>query len=157
MTLDSLFQADAEEWIKALPAYQRDTLLELLKRGTPAEAIADNWISATAENTYGFGTERRAGDKSAFRSNVMLELEAFLCGDPKYDKERAGLFGEKSATRTYVISAVAVAIAPSLGVTAAFLAPIVALMLASLGKISVNAWCATRKQAREKGASAAPA
>lgn len=145
MALDELLTGNVAEWLEALPAYQRDPLRELIERGLPVDEVIDRWTSASAENTYRFGTELRTGDKSLFREKFLLELEGFLCGSDKYSKEREGLFGEKSAARTYVVSAIAVGIAPYLGVTGAFLAPIVALTLASLGKISVNSWCEMRK------------
>ena len=64
--------------------------------------------------------------------------------DKKYKKERDGLFGEKGLARTYVVSAMAVAIAPQLSVAAAVIAPLIALVLASVGKVALNAWCASQ-------------
>jgi|ERR1043166_2760690 hypothetical protein len=148
-SIEPFLDGNTDAWIATLPEYQRDPLGVLIKQGLSPDQVVDNWISASAENTFRFGTLTRAGDKSVFRDKFMLELEGFLCGDAKYEKERSGLFGEKSAARTYVISAIAVAIAPHLGVTAAFLAPIVALSLASFGKITLSAWCETRKAKRE--------
>ena len=147
-SIDPLLDGDTEQWLSALPEYQRDPLATLMKSGLSPDQAIENWISASAENTFRFGAVARAGDKSVFRDKFMLELEGFLCGDAEYEKERSGLFGEKSATRTYVISAIAVAIAPYLGLTAAFLSPIVALSLAACGRVTVSAWCETRKAKR---------
>jgi len=63
-------------------------------------------------------------------------------GDEKYKTERDGLFGEKSAAHIYVISAIPVGISPALGVAAPVISPLVALTLASIGKVAINAWCA---------------
>ena len=146
--IDDLLQGEPQEWLAGLATYQRELITELHQQGLDYDAIANNWLTASAENTFRFGGENRAGDKKLFREKLLLEIEAFLCGGEKYQKERDGLFGEKSAVRVYVISALSVAIAPSLGVTATFLAPIVALTLASFGKITLNSWCETRKARR---------
>lgn len=151
-SIDMLLQSEPREWIGALAPYQRDLVEQLLAQGQDYESAVNSWLTASAENTFRFGGENRPGDKSLFRDKLVLEIEAFFCGDPKYEKERDGLLGEKSAARVYVISALSVAIAPALGVTAAFLAPIVALTLASFGKITVNAWCQMRKAERKEGA-----
>lgn len=155
--LDALFEGDPQEWINALAPYQREPIEDLLGRGLSYESIADNWLTASAENTFRFGTENRAGDTNVFRDKLLFEIEEFLCGSERYEKERAGLFGEKSSMTTYVISALSVAIAPSLGVTATFLVPIIALTLASFGKVTVNAWCGTRKLLRTQAVAAPPA
>lgn len=122
MALDELLTGDVSVWLDALPSYQRDPLQELVARGLKPDDVMDAWLSASAENTFRFGADARVGDKTLFRDKFLLELEGFLCGSEKYSKERDGLLGEKSVVRTYVVSAVAVAIAPYMGVTAAFLA-----------------------------------
>ena len=101
-------------------------------------------ITASAENTYRFSATSPVGDKGAFLENLKAEVRAFLCGDKKYKTEREGLFGKSGLARTYVVSAMAVAIAPHLSVASAVIAPLIALVLASLGKIALNAWCATK-------------
>ena len=149
-SLDHLFQGSPADWIDALEPYQRSLVHQLMEQGQNYEAAAVSWLTASTENTFRFGAEFRKEDRTLFRDKLVLEIEAFLCGDEKYKREREGLLGEKSAARVYVISAMSVAIAPHLGVTAAFLAPIVALTLASFGKITINAWCAMRQTQRQQ-------
>jgi hypothetical protein len=144
-SLDELLSDDPKQWIRELPEYQRAPLEQLLKEGQSFEEIAQNWLSASAANTYRFSAVNPAGKKDAFLDNLRKEIRAFLCGDNKYKKERDGLLGEKGLARTYVVSAMAVAIAPYLNVAATVIAPVVALLLASLGKITINAWCASQK------------
>lgn len=140
--IDLLFQDEPIEWVKGLPAFQREVMEKLLSDGESFDDVAQAWVSASAENTYRFSASSPVGDKGAFLQNLRLEVRAFLCGDKKYKKERDGLFGEKGVARTYVVSAMAVAIAPHLSVASAVIAPLIALILASLGKIVLNAWCA---------------
>ena len=144
-SLDELLSDDPNKWIVELPEYQRAPLEQLLKEGLTFDQIAQNWLSASAANTYLFSAINPAGMKDAFLDNLRKEIRAFLCGNNKYKKEREGLFGEKGLARAYVVSAMAVAIAPYLNVAATVIAPVVALLLASFGKITINAWCASQE------------
>lgn len=142
-SIDTLLGGEPELWIEELPAFQRSAIHELRAKGSSFEQIAQTWITASAENTYRFSANAPVGNKGAFLENLKSEIRAFLCGDKKYKTERDGLFGEKGLARAYVVSAMAVAIAPHLSVASAVIAPLIALVLASIGKITLNAWCAT--------------
>jgi hypothetical protein len=144
--LDSLLQDEPAKWIAELPDYQREPLEKLLKDGLSHDQVAHQWLSASAENTYRFAATNPAGKKDSFLDSLKKELRAFLCGDKKYKKERDGLFGEKGQGRIFVVSALAVAIAPYLNVAAPVIAPLIALSLASIGKITINAWCESQKK-----------
>lgn len=143
-TIDTLLQDDPDKWVADLPEFQRAAIQELRAAGSSYEEIAQAWITASAENTYRFSTSAPVGNKGAFLDNLRSEVRGFLCGDKKYNKERDGLFGEKGLARTYVVSTMAVAIAPHLSVASAVIAPLIALVLASVGKIALNAWCASQ-------------
>lgn len=146
--IDALLGEEPAKWIQELPEYQRGPMEQLLSDGASFDAVAQAWISASAANTYRFAASAPVGDRGAFLENLKREVRAFLCGDKKYKKERDGLFGEKGLARTYVVSAIAVAIAPHLSVASAVIAPLVALVLASLGKVALNAWCASQNDAQ---------
>jgi hypothetical protein len=143
-TIHTLLQDDPDKWIADLPEFQYAVIQELRAAGSSYEDIAQAWITASAENTYRFSTSAPVGDKGAFLDNLRSEVRGFLCGDKKYKKERDGLFGEQGLARTYVVSCMAVAIAPHLSVASAVIAPLIALLLASVGKIALNAWCASQ-------------
>lgn len=142
--IDSLLAEDPTKWISELPPFQRVPFQQLLASGLSYDDVAQRWLSASAANTYRFSATRPAGQEGAFLERLRAEVRAFLCGDSRYEKERSGLFGEKSVARTYVVSAIAVAVAPHLSVASTFIAPVVALLLASLGKVTLNAWCASQ-------------
>lgn len=151
VTIDTLLDDDPIKWVQELPEYQRDTIEKLLASGSSFDDVAQAWISASAENTYRFSASAPVGNKGAFLENLRKEIRAYLCGDKKYKKERDGLFGEKGVARTYVVSAMAVAIAPHLSVASAVISPLIALILASIGKVALNAWCATPDNAQASG------
>lgn len=146
--IDALLGEEPAKWVQELPEYQRGSMEKLLSDGASFDEVAQAWISASAANTYRFSASAPVGDKGAFLENLKREVRAFLCGDKKYKKERDGLFGEKGLARTYVVSAMAVAIAPHLSVASAVISPLVALVLASLGKVALNAWCASQNDAQ---------
>jgi hypothetical protein len=146
-TVDDLLADDPAQWVTQLPAYQSESIAELLNAGKTYDDIALLWLTATAQNTFGFSTSQPDGSRSTFLASVKAEVRAYLCGNAKYKNERDGLFGEKGMTRNYVVGAIAVSIALYMGVVAPVLAPIVALVLASIGKIAVNAWCSMDEEA----------
>lgn len=155
-TIYTLLDDDPIKWVQGLPEYQRDTIEKLLASGSSFDDVAQAWINASAENTYRFAAKSQVGNKGAFLENLRTEIRAFLCGDKKYKKERDGLFGEQGVARTYVVSVMAVAIAPYLSVASAVISPLIALVLASIGKVALNAWCATQYEASSKGQVDAP-
>lgn len=144
-TIDTLLEDDPDKWVADLPEFQRAAIQELRAGGASYDDVAQAWITASAENTYRFSASAPAGDKRAFLDSLRTEVRGFLCGDKKYKKERDGLFGEEGLARTYVVSTMAVAIAPHLSVASAVIAPLIALILASVGKIALNAWCNSQK------------
>lgn len=146
--IEILLADEPLKWVQELPEYQRDAIGILLSDGASFDEVAQAWLNASAENTYRFSASTPVGDKGAFLANLKREVRAFLCGDKKYKKERDGLFGEKGLARTYVVSAMAVAIAPHLSVASAVISPLIALVLASIGKVALNAWCATQNDAQ---------
>jgi hypothetical protein len=145
--IDALLAEEPIKWVQELPQYQREAIEILLSKGASFDEVAQAWLNASAENTYRFAASTPVGDRGTFLKNLKREVRAYLCGDKKYKKERDGLFGEKGLARTYVVSAMAVAIAPHLSVASAVIAPLIALVLASIGKVALNAWCATEADA----------
>jgi hypothetical protein len=146
-TIDDLLADDPAQWVTQLPGYQSESIAELMNAGKTYEDIALLWLTATAQNTFGFSASQPDGSRSSFLASVKAEVRAYLCGDAKYKKERDGLFGEKGPTHTYVVGSMAVCIAPNIGMAAPVLAPIIALVLASIGKIAINAWCSMDEKA----------
>lgn len=149
--IDKLLADDPLKWIEALPDYQKENFTQLLNEGLSFDEVAERWCTATAANTFRLSAAPSPG-KSSFLEQVKIEIRAYLCGDPRYAKEREGLFGEKSTTRTFVVGGLAVAIAPHLGVAAPVLAPMITLVLASIGGITINAWCAATAPAKANDA-----
>lgn len=142
MDLNQYLVEDPSAWLDALPSYQRDALDQLLRQGKSYDEAAQSYLTASAANTFKFGADPSVVDKSSFLKNLRRELRAYLCGDAKYKAERDGLFGKKGVARELIVSSIAVAIAQHLNVAAVVIAPVIALLLASIGRVTLEAWCA---------------
>jgi len=79
--LDILFQSESSAWIESLPKFQKEIVDQLFSQGKTPKEAASAWLSAAPQDTYPFGVEK---GKSLFLEKVLVELEAFLCGEPKY-------------------------------------------------------------------------
>ncbi len=145
---ESLFQ-EPTAWVDSLPKYQKDIVSQLLSSGKTPEEAAEAWLSATPQDTYPFGAER---GRKLYLEMVVNELEAFICGAPKYNNDRSKfnkLLKESGTVHAYCVGGISVAIAPVVGTSGAVLAPVIALVLMSMGKITINAWCNMRKELKE--------
>jgi len=73
------------------------------------------------------------------------EIELFLNGDEKYEKERLNIIRESTVVQHYIIGVVSIAMSPYLGTSSVFLAPVVAIVFFTITKIGLNAWLEKRK------------
>jgi hypothetical protein len=139
--IDELFGGEPDQWIDALPTYQSEHLRTLKAQGRSLEDIADIWLRGSIQDTGFFGTSGSGGNKNEFLENLRNEVIEFICGGKKYQKERAELFGKEGISCTFFISAISVYIAPYVNAAPTLIAPAIAVILAIIGKISINAWC----------------
>jgi len=129
---------EIEEWLSELMPYQRNTIAELIGKFSPEEA-AEKWITAKgAQNTIPFGGSK---DTKPFWDKFREELDKFLCDYDSYIEEKAALNNEAGLTKAVLISGISAAIGATIGYTATLLAPPVAILLWSVGKMGVNAYC----------------
>lgn len=137
--LDNLTLADEADLIATLPVYQQTIVKNLINHnGNDYLGAAEGWISASLTNVSKFGGENR---NQTYRKSLLDELRKYLCGDAFYENDRQNL--QKIGKKTYpvIIGALTMAISPVVGVAAPLLAPAIILILLSIGKMSVNAWC----------------
>lgn len=145
--LDDIFQADQEQLLTSIDEFQSDIIKEFLRK-TSNNYIesADKWLNATPANTAQFGGE--INKNKIYREKLLEEIEKFLCGDERYedDRKKIALSGDKS--QKYIIGVMSAAIGKSLGIAGTFIAPVIVLLILSIGKMAVNAWCEMRKETR---------
>lgn len=132
-----------ENWIDAIPAAQRGVIQGMLDAGKTEQEIAELWLNRIGpELNVGFGA---GASIATYFSNFRDEIDAFVCGDPRYANERgqAAAIWEKQG-RNGLVALVAGCIATNIGLAAVALVPIVALFLSLVGKMGVGAYCKTR-------------
>lgn len=129
---------DIDDWLLELKPYQKNTMRQILKSCSPEEA-AEKWITATGpENTVPFGGSR---DTKPFWDKFSSEFKSFICDEGAYVEEKEALIAESSITKSILISAISATIGATIGYTATLLAPAVAILLCTVGKIGKNAYC----------------
>jgi hypothetical protein len=87
---------------------------------------------------------RRKRKAKIYREKLLDEFEKFFCGDESYEDERKKISESIEKTKQYIIGVLSSAIGTKMGVTRTFIAPVIALLIMSMGKMRVNAWCAMR-------------
>lgn len=140
--IDLIETTEPDQWISTLQNFQKDSIKQLSAQGNTYDAIAELWITATIPATAPFSAEGGPNVNSTYFEKLKEEFRAFICGHKKYEKEREEISTGQKSVHTYVVSTMSVAIAPHVGSVAVVIVPVLVLMLASLGKISINAWCA---------------
>ena len=150
MTIEDFTQLEPRELIGSLDNYQQEIVLALLKatNNNYLEA-ADKWLSASPSNTAKFGGD--SSHSTIYREKVVEEIEKFLCGnEPSYEEEREKLKEQSDKSQKYIIGVLSTAIGSQLGVAGVFIAPVIVLIIISMGKICINAWCEMRKEIKKK-------
>lgn len=134
---------DLKEWLETIPKYQREILNDLLEQTTFEEA-ATIWLDSSIENNSPFSSE---GTNKRYSEFVFKEIHKFLCGNPIYNEERNELNNilKNNGSKEAVISCISAAIGSQLGLAATFIAPAIVLLLMTVGKVTVNAWCEMHK------------
>ncbi len=78
----------------------------------------------------------------SFYANVKAEVIAFVCGDAKYQAERTQAEAIwKTHGKIGLVAAVAAAISPYVGLAAAAIIPVIALLFSLAAKVGLNAFC----------------
>lgn len=145
--ISEIFNVEPYSWIDSLSTYQKNIIHQLYEQTGDYEVVANQWLTASIPTNVPFGTQKKP---SIFYEKVLDEIEAFLSGDEKYKDNKLAILKESGIVQTFIVSEISVALAPFLGTSAPFLAPVIAIVLLTIGKIGLNAWLATRKEKREK-------
>lgn len=145
--LSTLIQSEQDELLTTIDSFQVDILKSfLVSTSNDYLKSADYWLNASTANTARFGGE--PNKTKIYRDKLLEELEKFICGDAQYEEDRKKIGESADKSQKYIIGVMSVAIGKSLGVAGTFIAPVIVLLILSIGKMAVNAWCAMRKEER---------
>ena len=133
---------DADLWWQELPAFQRTSINEMISSGLSYEEVAETWLSTTGAITNAPFGGVTAGP--GLFENIRNEINKLVCGHESYDDLRKQSAETWEKYKPGVLMGVAGAIGAALGVAAVVIVPVVALLLAAVVKVGVNAWCQTK-------------
>ncbi len=136
--IENLEKLNPYEIENELKTYQKKTLDYLLKDGKNYEEIAQLWLTSKgSEINKPFGGESK---KSIFWDNLKEEFKKFICDDNAYIEEKKQL-NEKVFSNKILMTTISSAIGSTLGLSTAVLFPIITILLISVLKIGINAFC----------------
>ncbi len=145
--LSQIIESDQDTLLSSIDDFQSDIIKAFLaSNSNDYLASADNWLNATTANTAKFGGE--PSKAKIYRDKLLEELEKFMCGDQQYEEDRKKIADSTDKSQKYIIGVMSAAIGKTLGAAGPFIAPVIVLLILSIGKMAINAWCAMRKEAR---------
>lgn len=129
---------ELDEWLAVLKPFQRNAIQTFLKTNS-AEKAAECWLGATGSpNIVPFGGTK---DTKPFWDLFLSEFRKFLCDENAYVEEKKALASENPLGKAILVSAISAALGASIGFTATLLAPAVTVMLCTVGKMGIRAYC----------------
>lgn len=143
--LSNIIQSDQDALLSSIDDFQVEIIKSFLTSTSNDYLLsADNWLNANTANTAKFGGEPNKA--KIYRDKLLEELEKFLCGDQRYEDDRKKIAESTDKSQKYIIGVMSVAIGKTLGAAGPFIAPVIVLLILSIGKMAINAWCAMRKE-----------
>lgn len=131
-------EGELDDWLAVLKPYQRNTIRAFLTTDSPEKA-AERWLGATGSpNIVPFGGTQ---DTKPFWDKFQAEFKRFLCDENAYVEEKKALLGENPIGKAILVSAISAALGATIGFTATLLAPAVTVMLCTVGKMGIHAYC----------------
>lgn len=126
-------------WIQQLRPYQQENITSLLNAGLDYDGVAELWLGRSgSDRTLGFGSD---GTAANYLASLKAEFKKLICGDAEYEITRQKISEHWDKGYTYVITTIAVAISAVVNVAVGVITPVIALLLETVCKLSVNAWC----------------
>ena len=141
MTSLSFKDIEPSDWLTAIPGYNVVVIREMLAAGHSFVAVAEIWISQTGpDQNQPHGSS--PPNQQKFFERAKSEFSKFVCGDPSYSELRQQASKTWTGQKTAIVSSISAVIAANIGVTLALLVPVIALLLATVSQIGIEAWCA---------------
>lgn len=140
---ESIENITRDQWLSELKPYQAASISSLLIEYGEEEAIK-RWLSAngSAENIP-FGGEN-SNDGNLFMVKFKLEFKKLICGHYDYKYVHKNLNSQATIVKAYWIATISTELSSTLGFAATLLFPVVAIMLSTVGKIGLRAYCSSQ-------------
>ena len=128
-----------EDFFETLPTTTRKTVLSMLASGVDLLDIAVIFAISPGEGLVTKGGELWPQNMLA---RTLVEVKLLICSDSQeYKETREKLRKEATIVANVVTFVVSDAIAIRLGMAPALCVPLVIILLASVAKVGVRAWC----------------
>lgn len=133
---------DLESWISELKPYQKSTLQHFTAT-MDAEAAAERWLTTIGSpNIVGFGGGA-GSDPKPYLVRFKTEFRKYICDESAYAEDKKELLAHSQLSKALLISTMSGAIGSTMGTAGTLLAPAVTLLLFTVGKMGLNAYCST--------------
>ena len=128
-------------WLSELKPYQRNTLHQFMQ-AMDAEQAAERWLTTIGSpNIAGFGG-KALQDSKPYWAKFKTECHKFLCDEEAYADDKKAILAEMPISKPLLISAMSGAIGAYLGTAGTLVAPAITLVLFTVGRLGLNAYCA---------------
>jgi ubiquitin C-terminal hydrolase len=127
------------DFLNTLPPSTRAAAYQAYESGVDLMAVAQQMAN---EPSAGLATKGGVFWPNNILQQIVKELHALLCTeDPRYETWRKKLNSEGSITAKVFVVLASSAVASSINFTVALCVPFVALVLAAIMKVGIEAWC----------------
>lgn len=133
------------EWYTCLKPYQK-TIIEQLVAKYGEEKAAEEWLTARGPMqtaTFG-GNQVNAGNTPNYWDRLRTEIDKLICGHSDYEKEQEKFLAAGKSIGLGGVTALASWLSPIIGVSPALLLPAIILVLHTMAKMGVKAYCSTK-------------
>ena len=134
-----------EEWYTCLKPYQK-AFIEQLVAKYGEEKAAEEWLTARGPMqtaTFG-GVQVKAEDTPNYWKRLRTEIDKFICGHPDYEKEQEKFVVAGKPIGLGGVTALASWLSSIIGMSPAILVPAIILILHTMSKMGVKAYCSTK-------------
>ncbi len=133
------------EWYTCLKPYQKATIEQLVAK-YGEEKAAEEWLNARGPMqtaTFG-GAQVEPGNTPNYWNRLRTEIDKFICGHPDYEKEQENFLAAGKSIGLGSVTALASWLSPIIGMSPTILVPVIILILHTMSKMGVKAYCSTK-------------
>lgn len=134
-----------ENCYSILKPYQR-RMVEMLVEKYGIEGAAEQWLIAKGPcqtSTFG-GVAQDNNQQNDYWTRFRYEFDKLLCGHADYEIEREKFVGTSKTIGLAGITAISTWIGPLIGLSPVLLVPSIALLLTTVSKMGIKAYCSVK-------------
>lgn len=133
-----------EEWYTCLKPYQKNIIEQLVAK-YGEEKAAEEWLIARGPSqTATFGGEASSNTDN-YWNRFRDEMDKLICGHPDYENEQKKFLTAGKTLGVGGITALSTWLSPIVCVSSSILVPSIILVLSTVSKMGINAYCSTKK------------